>query len=865
MSSISRYKLLLLFAAGACLFYQCTTRRIGGHGVLLKKVIVKCEDPDINKDELYGYLKQKPNRKLVGVNFNLPEALSFIHILHRRAVGTKGLFTNGAGFPFYLHIHNLVDSTRELKRETRRDLRYDKRKTKYDNTPKKSIGHQRKPPKKHQTIGEFLWKIGEPPVLIDDAKTARSNKQLALYLDNKGYFHSTVTDTLIYPWMQRNRKKKAILCYLVKPAPPYTIRNVVWDIRDPNIAYDIQTDTSAAVCLVKPNSKFDIDTMEAERDRITRILRNDGYYLFTKDYVRISNDSALGTHQVRTKIIISKQEFRLSDTTWGEANHQRFDVRNIIVKNMTGTGFTKEDTMQYDSTLFREIYFLRNTGMRNGIPIEKQLKFKPEVLASRIAFHSTLLYRQSDYEATYGQLTRLNVFKQVVIDPVMIPDTSKTGNDKLDILVKLYPVKRMTFIAQTELTNTGGNFGMGGSFSYVNNNVFHGAEILNISLKGGTEAQHSFGDTHGSSTTNQLAFNTVSAGSEATLNIPREFFPFSYLVNKNRTEDQRKTVERRTVFQSAFNYQKRQDYDRSLGNLSYGYTFRYKKYNKFGLFPVEMNVVKVIPGPGLTELLSHSDQLLRYRFTDHFILDSRYSWLYNSQTADPNQRRTTYFKLDLEASGNYMRAIYKLTNRPLDSNNSYHFAGIPFSQYLRAYADFHKYWRVGDHEAIVIRMASGFGLPLKNYPTLPLEKSFYGGGANGIRAWEARSLGPGTYFPPSDQRYAQFGDIQIEYNVEIRVKITNSLNGAAFADGGNIWILKKDPQRPGADFDPKKFINDLAFGPGFGLRYDLGFFVVRLDWAFRIRDPAYPYGERWYIPGQRKLGSNLNFGIGYPF
>ncbi|HEU4719651.1 MAG TPA: BamA/TamA family outer membrane protein, partial [Bacteroidia bacterium] len=171
---------------------------------------------------------------------------------------------------------------------------------------------------------------------------------------------------------------------------------------------------------------------------------------------------------------------------------------------------------------------------------------------------------------------------------------------------------------------------------------------------------------------------------------------------------------------------------------------------------------------------------------------------------------------------------------------------------------------IGDHQQIVARIYAGVGVPGKNFPTLPLEKSFYGGGANGIRAWESRSLGPGSYSTPADQKYSQFGDIQIEYNVELRFKITKTLNGALFADGGNIWLLKYDSARAGANFT-KNFYNDFAFGPGIGLRYDLGFFIIRLDWAAKIRDPSYDYGERWYVPGRRPLSTNLNFGIGYPF
>lgn len=842
-----------------------TTKRLRSNEVLLKKVIIKCENPKVSKEEIYGYLKQKPNRKLFGTN--IP------HLLKRGKIGRKNLLVNGAGYPFYLHIYNLVSPTRDFKRQQKHQARFEKRKLKYLTHPKTKKGRPKRAPSYHKTVGQFFYTIGEPPVILDSSKTSRSVHQVGLYLDNKGYFHSTVKDTLIYPWLQRNKKKKAILCFIVEPAQPYTIRKINWDIRDPNIAYDLQTDTAAAYCLLKQGSNYDVDTFELERDRITKSLRNNGYYLFSKDYIRFTVDTGLGTHQLDVNIIINKQRIKTSDSTSVEVNHQRFYVRNIIIKSISNLQQLREDTMVYDTTVFHEMIFLRNTESLAGIPIESKLRYKPEVLSSRISFRGNILYRQNDYEATYEQLTDLRVFKQVVIDPVIV------SSDKIDVVVKLLPIAKQNFTTQIEgTTNSGSNLGIGGSFGYQNNNIFRGAEIFNISIKGGTEVQQTISGNTNTSPTSGLAFNTIQFGSEASMNIPREFFPFSLLVKKNRPEEKRITQERRTVFIASFNYQKRIDYDRSLANLSYGYTFRIRKLQtatrperdrgKISFFPIELNVVKVTPHQGLLDLLQNPDPLLHYRFTDHLIRDFRITYVYNSQerAQEQKKRNVVFLKIDAESAGLLLYPEFKyILHAQQDASGSYRIAGIPFSEYVRFFFDVRDYKSIGDHERLVNRLAIGVGIPLKNFPTLPLEKSFYGGGANGIRAWEARSLGPGSYIIPSDQKYAQFGDIQIEYNIEMRFRITKALNGAVFMDGGNVWLLKADPLRPNADFKFDKFYNDLAFGPGVGLRYDLSFFIVRLDLAFKLRDPGQPYGERWWIPGQRNLGSNLNFGIGYPF
>ena len=827
----------------------CSTKRLANGEVLLKKVIIKCDNPAISKDDLYSYVKQKPNRKLLGLNT--------IHLLKRGSIGKKGLLTDGSGYPLYLIINNFANPKRELKRKIRRDERFAKKMLQYNGNSKGK--KQNKEPKKHKTLGEFLMNIGEAPSLIDSNKTNRSVNQIVSYLNNKGYFGSTVDDTVIYPQLQKNRRQKAIQCYIIHPSQPYTLRSIAWDIKDEGIAIAIVSDTATEYCQIKRNMNYDFDSFEAERDRITKLLKNKGYYKFSKDYIRFSIDSTLGSHQADVQITINKQELKLNDSSFANVNHQQFTIRNIYIKSLFDLQQLREDKdiSNYDTTLYRNLLFLRNKDSIYGTNIEKILKFKPYILEQRISFRKDIIFRQLDYEATYRQLTNLRVFRQVVIDPIEV------GDNKLDMYIKLFPFSKQSYTAQFEgTTNSGSNLGIGGSVSYENNNLYGGAEILRLGIKGGTEVQQTI---NASSNSENLGFNTIQIGADASLNIPREFFPFSLLVNKKKLPEKMTTQDRRTVFLSSFNYQSRSDYDRTLANVSYGYTFKYLKNGKISFFPIELNIVKVKPKAGLLELLQNPDPLLQYRFTDHLIQNLRITYILNKQKN--NNGDILFLKIDGESSGLLLREFFELSKINPDANGSYEIAKIPFSHYIRLFADGRFNKAIGAYQRLVGRSALGIGLPLSNYPTLPLEKSFYSGGANGIRAWEARTLGPGSYIIPSDQKYAQFGDIQLEYNLELRFRITKTLNGAAFIDGGNIWILKKDSSRPNADFSFKKmnFLNDLAFGPGLGLRYDLSFFIVRLDWAIKLRDPSYPIGERWYNPSQRKLSSNLNFGIGYPF
>lgn len=821
---------------------------------------------DVDKGDMYSYVKQKPNRKLFGLN---PKNIFRWHVVVDSADTTRrprkrielvdrGTSKNGAGYPLYLTLYNFVNPERLKAKQDSADKRFEERN-------KIREAKNRKPRKKRRKLaGEVLQNIGEPPVILDTVVTRRSAEQLNQYLDNKGYFRSTVTDSIAYPSLFKRHllkkspdslgifgrpKKKVIVYYIAKPAHVYTLDTISWEVKDGEMAYDVYIDSSS--CLLHRGDNYDLDQFEAERDRIVKALRNSGYYTFSRDFVKFQADTTVGDHRVNVRIKVLRNRLKVNDTTYVDVNHKRYYVRNISVKTIYSTAQLKEDKIVYDTAVDEGIYYLRNTER------EQELRFRPHVLSERILIRNGYLYKQTQFDETYNQLTSLHVFRQVVVEPSRSGDT-----DQLDVKILLFAIPKQNFTTQVEGTNTGGYLGIGGSFAYQNNNVDRGAELLEFRIKGGTEAQQPLAQTTQTNPGDQITFNTIEFGAELSLNIPRAYFPFN-LVRLNRAEG------RKTVLSTSFNYQSRVDFDRSLLNFSYGYTFKRGPWERIGIYPLEINVVDVTPRQGLEDLLANGDVLLRYRFTDHLINDCRFSFVHNEQfnNAKSEKRKwKPYLKFDAEMSGMGTYQLMKAIGGTKDTFGSYNIAGIPFSHYFRFYVDGRLYKDVGDHQMIVTRLAVGTGFPQKNYRTLPLEKAFYGGGANGIRAWEARSLGPGSFNVPADEQFAQFGEIQIEYNIEYRFRITKSLFGALFADGGNIWLLPSatDTEEE-AKFHFNSFYKDLAFGPGFGIRYDLSFFIVRLDWGFKMRDPSRPYGDRWWEPGDGIMPSNLNFGIGYPF
>ncbi len=822
----------------------CATRRLNRKKgqKLLRRVEILSTQSKPDKSDMYGYVKQKPNRRVII-------------------------------FPLYLQIHNLVNPLRDSIHAAKKKAKYDKKMDDYKAKKRK------KEPKLRKTVGQFLKSIGEAPVVYDSSLTARTHHQFELYLRNKGYFDGVVKDTTFNRrllWFQRNDLKRSLtdstvkmraqfrfklstnrkvhLYYYIDPKQPYVIRNVSYDVQDPQLALLVGEDKDSSYLLSRKQNEavnYDMDIFTAERERITRNLRNKGYYQFTKDYIRFAVDSSSNGHYVDVIIQVRRPQQQVSDTSWTATDHKRYYVRNIVVRTIPSVQQLKADNAIRDSIIYSDHDSARRTIFLRDVAREPEFPYKPEVLATRIMIdHNGALYNESEFQATYRQLVSLRLFKQVFVNAKVV------GPDQVDCEIVLIPLLRQTYSLQLEGTNTGGNLGIGGQLLFQNNNLLRGAEMLEFRIKGGTEAQQPITETQQSGT-EQVTLNTIEAGAEISLNIPRAMFPYNFF-KFGMAEG------RRTNLLTSFNYQRRLDYDRTLFNLSYGYTFRSGKYSRMGLYLQEFNVVRVTPKGAFREfLLLNRDPVLRYRFTDHFINESRISYTYNTQT--PQRTKIIhYFKADLGFSGNILRFVFNRTNARPDNNGSYRVFGIPFSQYVRVSGTYIFSRRFGDHQQLVIRLAQGVGVPLDNFPTMPLEKSFFAGGSNGIRAWEARSLGPGSYQVPANERFAQFGDMQFEYNIELRFRITTTLNGAVFADGGNIWLLRPDTSRPNGEFNASRFVNDLAFGPGVGLRYDLSFFIVRLDWAFKMRDPSLPYGERWWI-GQRRLGSNLNFGIGYPF
>jgi outer membrane protein assembly factor BamA len=736
----------------------------------------------VEKERLYSLLKQKPNRKILGL------------------------------FQFHLSMYNLGSHGKE---------------TKFKN---------------------WLKSIGEEPAILDSNLTERSKNQLRLLLYQKGFFNAVVTDSTTY------RKKRARVFYKIRANEPYAMRNLEFDTRDPNIRLYIEFIKSTS--LLKTGAPYDEELLNLERDRITAEMKDRGFYYFGKNYITYEVDSSLGSRQVDVSMYINSINENVDPATNANrpiTDHHAFNLQNIYVK----TDYNPRDpggSVSRDTTVYKGIHLISADPVR---------VIRDEVLVNNIFIKRGDRYLQRDLDYTYKRLQDLNVFKFINIQFNEVPRDSEQDEYLLDVVILLTPMDKQDFTTEAEVTNSGSNLGIAGSFGYRNKNSFRGAEVFELKIKGALEALPYLSDSIDAK--KFLLFNTYEVGPEVTLTFKK------FLLPRFLTKNTSRYFNPRSILTAGYNFQDRPDYRRSILNASFGYNWQLSRTQRWMVFPLNINSVNVDPSPAFRARLdSLNDPRLSYSYDTHLIPSGRFSWILNSQQAKGN-KSFFFIRGNLELSGLILSSLAPALNLEKNEQGSYKVFGIPFSQYIKPDLDVSYHHLLDPNNTLVYRIASGIGFPFANSTALPFEKSFFAGGANSIRAWNARTLGPGSY-----QRgfniIEQSGDIKIEANIEYRsflFKVLEGalLEGAAFIDAGNIWTRNEDLSRPGAEFEFKNMLSEMALGGGIGFRFNFSFFILRVDAAVKLRDPALQLGERWVYPNQKFVIGDIvpNLAIGYPF
>lgn len=821
--------MLLALMLGAC----NVNKHLQEGEYLVEKSLVKENRTAIDNSELEAFIRQNPNRKILKtVRFNL-------------------------------WLYNQVDQKKMVRYKEQRNLKYDRinarriEKNNERNERRVAKGKKPKSPrlknKEKLTFRESILEAGEPPVILDTFLTNVTVNQLQKFVFSRGYFNSRVRDSLSVDV----KAKRAKVYYFISKSTPYRIQSINYKIEDPLIEYFIYNDTSS--CLIKRQHIYNEDVMEKERQRITENQLNNGYFYFAPEYIYYLADTNLPGHNVNITIGLKmySEAFSTSVDSLVYKNHPRFYIQNVYVIPETLKDFRgkPDDVYMKDTTEYHDIKILHNGD----------LKFRKKDLLRDVTVAPGQLYQQDKGEETYKGLSSLRVFKSVFIQYIVNPKYP----DKLDCYIVCQPMVKQAITIETEGTNTSGNLGIAGSIVFQNKNTFKGAELVELKLKGSIAAQKQFNTDQTTTINNvQSTFNTVQFGPELNIYFPRALFPFTLFYYKKDANEKRYFTQPKTILNLSLNYQSRPEYYRTIANISYGFKFT----NANGLFtydviPLEVYSVKAkLFGTFKQSLIDLNDFFLLNSFQDHITTLSKVSMTFNNQNL-PKKRTLTYLRASLTSSGNILRGLYSAAGQPKDAEGRYLILNTPFSQFVKFDADYRVYFKIRKGNKLVYRVAGGIGKPLDNLSVLPYEQSFFGGGPNGIRAWRARTLGPGGYSQPDNvtARYDKIGNVQLESNIEYRFHIFKSFYGAWFVDAGNIWLTYEDPSKPGGKFSFNNFYKEIAVGSGFGLRYDFSFFILRLDAAVKIRDPKYAENDRWTFDKAPVNSAVLNFGIGYPF
>lgn len=819
------------------IFTSCDpTKKLQPNEYLLNNVeIVNADKTNQPKENFEAFYRQKPNRK-------------FLRKIH-----------------FFVWWYNLFNEEKIKRKRSERNLKYDKinservLKAEKKNEERVKKGKKPKTPKLKDKssllLVESVRDIGEPAVIFDSSLTEQTRLQLVKFLFSKGYFNNRVTDTIEFS----KDKKKITTKYILYPKTPYTVNKITYLMEDEKLGALLLKDTVNT--LLKVGMQYDTEKLQNERQRITDFALNNGYFYFENAYVNFDVDSGYNNNSVSIVVNLKKyaKAYSSSNDSLIYVNHPRMKVENVYIITEAVYGDVKEakftDTLKTkkDGTVFL---------------LNKPLAYRQPIIINNTDIYRGQWFRKDTSERTYKQLLGLGIFKNVTIKFIKNDNYST----RLDCYIICNPLLKQSLTAETEGTNTSGNLGIDGSVVYQNKNFFRGGELVELKLQAAILAQRQFANdttTYVNSVEDavdlnrlQKTFNTIQFGPEFTFSVPRAFFPFSFLPFK---KDQLP----RTYVKTSLNYQASPEFSRVITNIDYGFSFLSNKSRlRHNFVPFEAYLVRAnLSSKYRTDLNNLNDAFLLNSFLDHITTLSKYSITYTSKENSNTSRKTVhYLRATLSSSGNILRQYFKSTGAKADTAGRYLLFGIPFAQFVKGDIDYRIYIPVRAKSRLVYRVAGGLGKPLQNLGVLPYEQSYFSGGPNSVRAWRARTLGPGGYDPSnSATRYDKIGDILLEGNVEYRFHIIKTFNSALFVDAGNVWRLEKDQTKPNGEFVVSNFADQIAIGGGMGIRWDLSFFVLRFDLAAPLKDPKYTVGDRWTFDKKPWRQLVANFGIGYPF
>lgn len=699
-------------------------------------------------------------------------------------------------------------------------------------------------------------KLGEAPHLLDSSLVEVSRTQIEKFLKIKGFLNAKVTDSISID------NKKAGVFYTAEQGTEFKFRNLSFDIADSTVKTIYLTNRNSFT-RIDSGKRYDTDSIAFEREQIYLLMKQNGYFDFLRQYVRPTVDTNFNSGVADIRLAILNPQ--------GKTQHTKFTVGNTYLRIQPSSGIIKKgmsrDTMVVDS----QYRFYDYSHF-----------FKPKKLAQYIYIKKGEEYDINKADLTTQRFFDLNAFRSVSVDFVKAKDSSK---NELVGLVDIIPLKKKSNRLDGEYTFNSSITGLNLGLTYQNKNIFGGAEVFEVKLRGGLQ----FDKNITGSLSDRILSKDYQVG--ASLSFPRLITPFNIeSFGKNGVPHTR-------IATSYQNYQLTKSYQRKSVGLNITYDWVETKYKIHSFTPANVQYSKALINSDLAALLvSQGNAFFLSTLRSQLLSSSYYTYTVNLPKLT-SYGNFTFFSGTAEVGGN-SAALAAQVSKKTNADGQKLLFGVPYYQYAKLETDVRIYKSLGGERQFIARFNPGIGYSYGNVKSLPFDKRFFAGGSSGLRAWQARTVGPGNYNRASlvsdSARFNlrnldQLGDIKFEGNLEYRFKLINNLigskvKGATFIDFGNVWQLR-DNGLQGGQLKLNKLFEQTAIGVGFGLRFDVSFFVFRLDAGFKFKDPQFTGDEQYVVKywfdkaGKKRLKdsyaitnspdkysiSQVQFGIGMPF
>lgn len=877
----------ILLITGLFLYSCRQTKYVPEGKYLLKKNVIKVIDGKLEVDDVAEIIRQKPNFKTFGLKMRLwaYNRIDSANVAKKRMAKNESIREKNQE---KIQRRDRINKKRIERARAKGDEFYTEKIVKLKDTvfPKTFFREW------------FKYKFGEKPVVFDSIPFNKSLEQLNVYLKNKGYYYGSVAGEVEF-----KKNRKAIVRYSLTPGPQYKIDSVFVQSNNTlvkQLYYNFVKDHTEMPLIGQP---FDSDYLDDYREKVAKYMRDHTLFGFSSSHINYVADTTFNTMSVtldvrftdrmvrseynRDSLIPIKHKvtyvkevyFHIADTTYFDGNFK------YTVEQMGLTLLDQQFVRTIDTFVYAEI------KKRNSDELDKyriatftyngELGIDPGVIEIQNYLENENVYKEYYLERSFSRLLQLGLFQ--VIKPVLI-EVPRT--DSIEVHYYLVPAQKQSFGLQPRATNSNGFLGVALSINYINKNLFRGAEKLTLSISGGFESQPPvFANTVDGEPIEKpgRSFNTFEIGPSIKLELPG-LFPTKVTSLSKRQRP-------RTELSTAYNFQGRADFERHIFQMNYLWKFYVSKTQVFQIGLPFMSVVKLVRIKKEPEFQAKLDQLndlfLRNAYSNQLIWqDLKVTFEYNNKDKDFKKGNfMLYTNSTFDAAGNTLSMFEKYQDTI--ENGQHAILGIGYSQFARLDNEIIVSNPIGRKKSIHGRLQIGGGLPYGNTTTsLPYDYSFFAGGANDNRGWRARALGPGAYkyYLDTNRTATQIGDIRIGGSVEYRFSLGQLFRGALFTDAGNVWTYKEDINRLGSKFS-STWIREIALSVGVGLRMDLDFFILRLDFGVPLTNPALPQGARWIFQsrapyhqeGFDKFGvgyekllpnpftPNIHFGIGYPF